>query len=93
MCVWLLAGAAAWAQVPGATPSNPSVYTREADGRIVIRATRITQPPRIDGRLDDVVYTQAPSFSGFIQADPAEGEPETEKTDAYVLFDDRNIYV
>jgi len=74
-------------------PEQAPVYTRETDGRIVIRATRIAQAPRIDGRLDDVVYTQVPAFSGFIQADPAEGEPETERTEAYVLFDNRNVYV
>jgi hypothetical protein len=95
---WLLTlaqptSAQAQAQSGAAAPDPAPVYSREADGRVVIRATRVTQAPRIDGRLDDAVYREVPAFSGFIQADPAEGEPETEKTEAYVFFDDRNVYV
>ena len=93
--VCLCAPQTASAQVSsGASAPEPlPVYTREADGRVTIRATRIGQPPRIDGRLDDAVYREVQAFSGFIQADPVEGQPETERTEAYVFFDDRNFYV
>ena len=53
----------------------------------------MTRPPRIDGRLEDDVYRDVPSFEGFIQADPKEGEPVSERTEAWVLFDDQNLYV
>jgi hypothetical protein len=94
LCIFpgLVTHAVAQTAAPGA--QTPPVYTREADGRVVIRAIRITgAAPRIDGRLDDAVYSELETFSGFIQADPAEGEPATQKTDAYIFFDDRNVYV
>ena len=93
---WLLALTVA---APAAAQSGPSavepapVLTREADGTTVIRATRIRQPIEVDGRLEDAAYREVASFSGFIQADPQEGSPSTEKTEAWVLFDDTNIYV
>ena len=77
----------------GSSAAEASVFTREVDGRIVVRATRTTQPIRIDGRLDERVYTEVPPLTEFVQAEPNEGAPVTEKTEAWVLFDDRNIYI
>ena len=94
---WLLALAAAApaaAQSSGpSAPEVPPVLTREADGRTVIRATRVTSTINIDGRLDDAAYREVRSFTGFIQADPQEGQPSTERTEAWVMFDDTNLYV
>ncbi len=47
----------------------------------------------LDGRLDDEAYRSVPPFGDFIQQDPAEGRPATEKTEAWVFFDDRNVYI
>ena len=58
-----------------------------------MRAVRIAEPIRIDGRLDEAIYSQTPSISDFIQQEPQEGAPATEKTEAWIFFDDRNIYV
>ena len=79
----------------GAAASEPpaSVLTREADGRIIVHAKRITQPIRVDGRLDDAAYHDVPPVTEFIQQEPHEGAPTTEKTEAWVMFDDRNLYI
>ena len=69
------------------------VVTRESDGRATVRATRIAKPIVVDGRLDDEVYGQVPSISDLIQQEPFEGKPATEKTEIWLLFDDKNIYV
>jgi hypothetical protein len=74
-------------------PVPPEVVSRGENGRVVIRATRLSQPLRVDGRLDEEVYSQVPPISDFIQTLPAEGQPATEKTDAWILFDDNYIYV
>jgi hypothetical protein len=47
----------------------------------------------IDGRLDDPLYTQVSPASSFTQQEPKEGQPATERTDVWVFFDDRNVYV
>src|SRR5262245_12655228 len=66
----------------------PTVVVREADGTITVRATRINEPIVIDGHLDENVYSQIPSISDFIQQEPNEGQPTTERTDAWLFFDD-----
>ena len=69
------------------------IFTRDADGRPTVRAVRVTEPLRIDGRLDEAVYRTVPPISEFVQTLPNElGEP-TERTEAWVMFDDRDLYV
>src|SRR5688572_12959880 len=75
------------------TPTDTPVIRRDDSGHTFIRATRITTPIRVDGRLDDAVYRDVPPITGFIQQEPREGEPVTEQTEAWLLFDDDHIYV
>ena len=77
---------------PG-VPVAPEVVARDAAGHVTIRAVRVTTPMRIDGRLDEAVYTTVPAFSDFIQMEPQAGAPATQKTDVWVLFDRNNVYV
>ena len=58
-----------------------------------VRAHRVTQPIRIDGRLDEEVYKITPAITGFVQQEPDEFQPATEKTEAWIFFDDDNVYV
>ena len=74
-------------------PVAPAVLTRDASGHATIRAVRLTTPLRIDGRLDEEIYSTVPSISGFIQQEPVDGAPATEETEVWVFFDDDNIYV
>lgn len=77
----------------GAIPLAPEVIARDGGGRVTIRATRVVEPPVIDGRLDDPVYGAVRSFGDFIQQEPREGQPATERTEAWILYDDRTLYV
>ena len=62
----LLVAMPALAQSAGGTagaaaPAAPaSVLTYDAEGHVVVHATRITQPIRVDGRLDDAAYREVP---------------------------------
>ncbi|MBI3940256.1 MAG: carbohydrate binding family 9 domain-containing protein [Acidobacteria bacterium] len=76
-----------------ASPVPPAVVSRDAAGRVTIRAVRIDRPLKVDGRLDEEFYQQIPAIGGFIQQVPREGEPATERTDVWVLFDSKNLYV
>lgn len=105
----LVAPTRTYAQGPGATavaggeevrfdgppaPVPPAVASeRDPRGRLTIRAVRLTAPLTLDGHLDDEIYRAVPSFGDFIQQDPAEGQPATERTEAWVFFDDRNVYI
>ena len=77
--------------VPASAPLTP-VVTRDTEGRVLIHATRITQSIRIDGRLDEAAYHEVSPITEFVQSEPDEGAPTTEKTEVWVLFDDKNIY-
>ena len=74
-------------------PVPPAVISRDAAGRATVRAVRLTGSLRLDGTLDENVYTDVLALSDFAQQEPNEGAPATEKTEAWVLFDDNNIYV
>ena len=75
-----------------APPVPPAVIVRDASG-VTVRATRVRQRIDIDGDLDEEVYAQVQSMSDFIQNDPDEGAPATERTEVWLLFDDENVYV
>ena len=74
-------------------PVAPEVIARDDRGRATVRATRLKEPIVLDGRLDDDVYRSLPPLTGFIQQEPHEGELATEQTEAWIFFDDRNLYV
>ena len=73
-------------------PVAPEVVARDAAGRLTIRAVRLAAPIAFDGRLDDEIYATVPPLSDFIQQEPQEGAPATERTDVWVFFDDERVY-
>ena len=73
-------------------PIAPAVIARNDRG-VTVRATRITSPMTIDGRLDEAVYTQVPAITEFVQQEPQVGAAVSESTTAWVFYDDDNFYV
>ena len=49
--------------------------------------------PTIDGRVADGEWDEAQPFSAFVQQEPNEGEPATERTEISFLLDRQNLYV
>ena len=88
-------GGFALAGVPDrpAPPRPPAVMARDAQGRASVRAVRLATGIRLDGRLDEPVYNAVPAITDFVQQMPVEGAPATERTEAWILFDEANIYV
>jgi Domain of unknown function (DUF5916)/Carbohydrate family 9 binding domain-like len=74
-------------------PAPPQVQTRDPNGGVTVRATRIDAPPRVDGTLDEELYRSVTPITGFIQQDPDEGQPATETTLVWILFDAGTIYI
>ncbi len=74
-------------------PTLPDTISRDDQGRATVIAVRVPTPMRIDGVLDEALYTMARPASGFIQMEPRAGEEATEKTEVWVSFDDTNLYV
>lgn len=76
-----------------AGPEPPATYVKGDDGRVTIRAIRLAEPLRLDGVLEEAAYREHTPITEFIQQEPHEGEPATERTEAWVLFDRDNIYI
>ena len=74
-------------------PVEPAVMNRDAAGRATIRAVRIDEQPSLDGVLDEAMYETLSAITGFLQQAPDEGAPATEQTEAWITFDDSNLYV
>ncbi len=79
--------ALAIALVAAATPLTGGTSPRS------IVATKVTMAPSIDGYLADPVWQMAVPATGFLQSDPDEGSPSTERTEVRVLYDDDALYV
>ena len=62
-------------------------------GRPTARPPRATEPPRIDGRLDDALWRSALHVNELVQQNPVEGAPATEPTDLWLAYDNQNIYI
>jgi hypothetical protein len=74
-------------------PVAPAVVSRDGAGHVTVRAVRVGMPIRVDGRLDEAVYESTVAIGEYLQQEPNEGQPATEKTESWVFFDDTNIYV
>ena len=61
-------------------------------GRPTVTATRTSNPPNIDGRLDDVVWQNATRITDFVQLRPLDGAPSSEATEIYVAYDSGHLY-
>ena len=74
-------------------PVAPATIARDANRRATLRAVQLTDSLEMDGVLDEDVYDTVPSFGDFIQQIPLEGEPSTERTEAWVFYDSEHVYV
>ena len=78
----------------GATaPDPPATYERAPDGAITIRAIRLSEPLTLDGILEEPAYREHAPATEFIQQEPNEGALVTERTEAWVMFDNDNLYI
>ena len=57
------------------------------------QARKVTAAPRIDGRLDDAVWKDAPVIGGFKQREPDEGADASEATAVRILYDEAQLYI
>ena len=73
-------------------PIPPEVIARDC-ALVTIRATPVSTPFRVDGRLDEAAYGMTKSMTDFIQNDPRPGQPATEKTEVWLFYDRQNVYV
>ena len=59
----------------------------------VATAARRNGPVVLDAKLDEAAWNSARPVTDFIQQDPEEGKPGTQRTEVRFLFDDDALYV
>ncbi len=57
-----------------------------------VAARKAQEPVRVDGRLTESVW-QGAAAGDFIQRNPLDGKPATERTEVWVAYDDKALYV
>ena len=60
-----------------------------------LQAIRVNEAPKIDGKLDDLVWQKANIARDFVMFKPGNGdaEPDGQKTEVKILYDDSGIYI
>jgi hypothetical protein len=76
------------AQTPG-----PGVGHQHERPITISRAVRTSAPIQLDGRLTEASWATAPVTDSFIQIDPEEGRPASQRTEVRVMYDDTFLYV
>ena len=74
-----------WAQPASALQGSRQLYS--------VPAVRVDEAPVLDGVLDDAVWQRASVIDQFVQQEPQEGAPATERTEVLILYDSENLYV
>jgi len=75
------------------TGGGDSMVATSERPRPSLTATEAIQPIQLDGLLDDAIWRTASPATGFVQAEPREGQPASERTEVWVAYDDENLYV
>lgn len=66
---------------------------KKAQEQKVVRAIRLNHLVKIDGLLEEEVWKTNPPVSDFLQRDPVDGAPASEKTEVWVAYDEAHLYV
>lgn len=82
------------AQRPAYTQSSDSLVNQHASNFRIFTAVRTEQRPRTDGRLDDACWQDREGWTGgFVQQQPAQGQPPSQQTEVKILYDDHHLFV
>ncbi len=88
LLLFVLAGAAARAQDPAAEPAAQRLRKVAQVGRVAVG-----DAPKIDGRLDDACWRDAPAIGELTMVEPWEGRAPTRPTVVKLLHDRERLYL
>ena len=83
VAVSVLASPPLAAQVPAPTAEN----------RPVVRAVPVTGAISLDGRLTEEIWTTAPAARDFLQFDPSNGQPASQRTEIRFVYGEDALYI
>ncbi len=74
-----------WVQPVAAAQDSRQLYR--------VPAVRVDEAPTLDGVLDEAIWRQASVIDEFVQQEPEEGAPATERTEVLIMYDAENLYL
>jgi hypothetical protein len=77
----------------GVLPSPQPAQAQEVRDLYRIQAIRVETGPRIDGTVSDPAWNDAAVIRDFIQQEPREGAPASERTEVRILYDADHLYI
>jgi len=89
--VGCLSAAVSPAHAQGQAAQAPPIVG--SDGRRLVGAVEANTPIEVDGILNEEAWNNAEPATGFVQAEPHEGEPASESTEVRILFDADALYL
>ncbi len=75
------------------TDANKSKISLPPEKANPVKVGKITVPMVIDGRLDDNMWKTAAVFKDFIQTGPGDNIAPSKPTEAYLAYDEKNLYI
>jgi hypothetical protein len=84
--LWLVAGSLAPSLQAQTSADDPT-------DRPTAHGTVVDEAPLINGLLDEEVWGLASPIANFVQHEPFEGRPATERTEVRILYDARAVYI
>lgn len=78
--------------IVGTAANAQAVAATHAD-RPIARAVPARGPISVDGRLDESAWVGVAPITAFTQLDPNEGQPASERTEVYIVYDAEALYV
>src|SRR5688572_22727131 len=64
------------------------------NGRKQAQAVRVANGAiRVDGRVDEAAWNDVPAVTDFLQKEPVEGGPPTDRMEVRFAYDDNALYV
>ena len=76
---------------PVTKPASPVAPI--AGERPTLIAQKTTARPRIDGVLDEAAWATAQVIDTFVQVEPQEGQPASDRTEVRVLYDEGHLFI
>lgn len=72
-----------------------SAVPQEPPEKRTVAAVRLdeTEEVHLDGRLDESFWSRILPATDFLQQEPLEGRPATERTEVHIAYDEENLYL
>lgn len=80
------------AALPTSAVSDPPITYHGRTGQLDARVPKVQSGPTIDGRLNEIAWSEASILTGFSQYQPVDRQPADDSTEVLVMYTDHAIY-